>query len=94
MRLFRSYSGQKRPDGPKWEHWFLSVPVKLVRDMGWHHRDDLNVEIVGDEVRLKKTGPRDTSLDHVPGGKYDPFTGEIKKAPENAAGCNPLREGR
>lgn len=72
------------------ESWSLGVPCALVRQMGWQHRDDLQVEVVGIEVRLKKVGPRDRSKDHVPGGRYDPFTGQIRQAPEDKAGRNPI----
>ena len=61
--------------------WTLVLPVKPVEELGWRHRDDIAAQVVGGELRVRKLGPRDVTRDHVPGGRDDPFTGQISPPP-------------
>lgn len=75
MRLFRSIANQYW--GKTSYRWSLTIPVEVVRALGWEHRDDFAYEIVDRELRIKRQCPRNYVRDMVPGGRVDPITGRI-----------------
>jgi hypothetical protein len=76
MRLFRS-TGRGYAQRP-YPRWRISVPIEVIEQLGWGHRDDLDYTIVEGELRLRRRPERDRRRDHFPGGRYDPNTGALR----------------
>jgi hypothetical protein len=79
MRVFRSRG--KELWGKQYYRWSVQIPIAMIKQLGWEHRDDLSWTVSGEELRLNRPGQRDRDRDHVLGGRYDPVTGARKPLP-------------